>query len=1265
MQRLHILILVVLVSGLPFSLWSQQFVFAPGDIEDPAVFEMGQVFPHSFHIPFETREAATKSDPAASPYFLSLNGSWKFKWVHRPELAPGNFQLYRFNDRQWNEIEVPSNWQMQGYGDPKFRNIALSFESDPPNIPDYYNPTGCYRKEFRIPRNWRQRDIFMRFEGIKSASYVWVNGHPVGYNQGGFEPAEYNITSYLKRGKNVIAVKVIRFCDGSYLENQDMWRLSGIFRDVLLYAMPQVRISDHYYYTEFDDACRTANLHTIIQLTNASGKFAENYALEVDVLDDSRGSILGNPIRREGLNIAPGVPLDVKVSAEAVEPDQWSAEHPHLYKILYTLYNQDGDLVETFSANIGFREVEIRDEMLLVNGKPVKLNGVNSHMHHPDHGQAVPINTLREDLLIMKRNNINCVRTSHYPPSPAYVHLADSLGIYLINEVGDEAHQHIELSYDSSYTEMYRDRSRKLVYRDRNHASVIMWSAGNESGSGPNIDEVITTGKEIDPSRPAWMYGGNTFYIPYEDITGPRYWTPYQLKNLAEHRILGEDDLRPAFMDEYLAATGNGLGGLDEYWELIRRYPKITGGAIWDWISPGITVPLWSTPDHSAKSNHGIILGRPEFVEGRSGRALSFSGHDQWVEFYRDPSLDVCGDRLVISFWVNPGMIPQPNNFIMKGDHQYGIRMDSPGSIEFYIQQNNLGDIHQSPYYNNTSSRISASGRIPGDWFGNWHHVAGIYDGKAISVFVDQEMVANEKASGKIAHSPFPLCIGRDSENQDQGEYSGRLSSMVIDDVQISDTVYSIGELYDGISPGEALLSMHFETDSVGGEFYSTGLGGRTYGIVWPDRSIQPELHQVRKSAQPIEIIGVNVPMGEFMVINHHHFTDLADFDVAWSFLMDGELAEEGSIKVNCLPGDSTTVQVPFAKLKTPGELILTISFRSREKKNRAEQGHEVAWEQFVIQDSYRAKNSSQGKEIELLTEDNAYVITCNAVQYRLSRQTGSFESVISGDTLLIESGPSFNIWRAPLANDVDPWGAYKYSDSKMMAGLGRSIDNQLRTLGMREFNTEVVGSKSTSLDGYIQIKLHKYHHSTNLRGAFECREEYRFFPDGTVEIDFHLVPHGVMPDILPKVGWQFRLPPEFRDVSWYGRGPWESYPDRKTGSKIGVYHSNADREYVPYLMPQDYGNHTDIRWVHVGNGAGTGLRFSSDDLMNFSLHKYTTDNLSRAMYQHQLKDAPYITLNIDYEVSGVGGTAVRQLEKYRVKPKEAVYHLRIDPIKP
>ncbi|MDZ7724698.1 MAG: glycoside hydrolase family 2 TIM barrel-domain containing protein [candidate division KSB1 bacterium] len=553
---------------------------------NPGVFQENQTEPHAFHVPYAEIDQALTGRDAECRYYQLLNGDWHFKWVENPDAVPEAFDQTDFDASDWDRIPVPSNWQMQGYGYPKFRNIALSFRAEPPHVPTEFNPVGLYRRTFTVPYSWTDRDVLLRFEGVKSAAWVYVNGEYAGYNEGSFEPAEFDITPFIKPGENQLAVKVLRFCDATFLENQDMWRLSGIFRDVKLSAVPRTRIQDVFAVTDLDKDYRDARLNLAIDLKNTGAEPVSGFQLTVDVLDDT-DSILEEPLRKD-LTL-PGKSLKtLRLSTGVADPRKWSAETPNLYTLLFQLSDAQGRTIEAFSQNLGFREVEIKGDAVLINGVPVKFNGVNSHMHHPDHGQAVPLETLRRDLVLMKQHNINCVRTSHYPPTPEYLNMADKLGVYVMDEVNDEAHSNIQLSKDPAWRAMYCDRARKLVYRDRNHPSVVVWSAGNESGSGENIKAVIETGKDLDSTRP-WMYGGNTFYIPFEDITGPRYWVPERLQRLAEGLETPRNDNRPSFMDEYLAATGNGIGGLDEYWDLIYNYSRLTGGAIWDWVSPGVT----------------------------------------------------------------------------------------------------------------------------------------------------------------------------------------------------------------------------------------------------------------------------------------------------------------------------------------------------------------------------------------------------------------------------------------------------------------------------------------------------------------------------------------------------------------------------------------------------------------------------------------------------------------------------------------------------
>jgi len=1247
--------------GLVFivnALAQNEVEFLSDDWENPAVFEKGQNTPHAFHIPYSTKLSALQNRPEKCENYLLLNGQWKFRWVETPEQVPEDFWLPNFDATDWGSIIVPSNWQMEGFGHPKFRNIALSFEHDPPTIPDYYNPVGCYKRKFELQRDWEEKEVMLRFEGVKSASYVWVNGKRVGYNQGGFEPAEYNITPFLVRGENDISVQVIRFSDGSYLENQDMWRLSGIFRDVKLYAQPKIFIHDHYIVTDLDEDYKDATLNVDLDIANTLSEDID-VRIEMDVLDEEGRSILAEGALQQTVSVDSSALKTVQFSTLVVEPPLWSAEYPNLFTLLAVLTDAEGNTLEAFTQKIGFREVEYNDYILTVNGVPVKLNGVNSHMHHPKYGQAVPFETLRNDLVLMKQNNINCVRTCHYPPSPEYNELADELGMYIFDEVGDEAHNNIKLSENPAWTEMYRDRSRKLVYRDRNHPSVIVWSAGNESGSGQNINEVIQTGKAIDPSRPAWMYGGNTFYIPFEDIVGPRYWSPIDYRNLAKGKVLAGNDHRASFMDEYLAATGNGLGGMDEYWEFIWKYPRLTGGAIWDWISPGIETPRWILPDLSAAKNDGQIMGRPTFQQGVYGWGLEFSGHDDWVEFYRDPGLDITGNQIAISFWVEPFKILQPNVFLAKGDHQYGIQMSDPQTLEFYIQ----GD-----------ERVSAKARVDENFYENWHHIAGIYNGRSVQLFIDQKRMASTAFSGNIRSTPFPLCIGRNAEIQDQGEHSGRLSKMVIDEVKIfpkAVPVNLIDETYDG-----TVLNLNFEEDYKNGWFYAVGLGGRTYGMVWPDRTPQPELHQVKKSGQPVKIEAIDLKNGRFRVINRHQFKNLAELEGRWELHVDGKPGQRGIFECDVPPGDTTEIVIDYrpVRIDSREECLMTVSFHLKKETNWAPAGHEIAWEQFDVPTDFFFVEETPGKSKVSYSENNKQLVFSGAnFRYVLNKSTGEFISLQFNGTEYLEGGPAFNVWRAPIANDMDPWGSYMFSKENRTPGYGRSIDNQLRTLGMHDLQTEVDDVEVIQLkDDELKIKMKVYSNSSlpanrrlnwgGFASAFERNETWTISATGKIELEQEIIPHGPMPDMLQKLGLQFKLPKLFSHVEYYGRGPFESYPDRKTGAKVGRYHTTADSMFVPYIIPQECGNRSDVRWLKVQNEDGKGLKIEGDEWFNFSLHKFTTDNLSRAMYSYQLQESDHMILNVDYEVSGVGGTAIRQLQKYRVRPGLRNYKLMITP---
>ena len=552
------------------------------DWEDPEVFGINKEEAHNTFIPFETLEQAKENITENSPFYKSLNGNWKFNWVTKPANRPINFYKMEFDVSTWDEIPVPGNWQMYGYGIPIYTNTEYPFiVVDPPNIPHDNNPVGSYRTNFTIPENWNDREIFIHFAGVKSAFYIWVNSKKNGYSQGSMTPAEFNITPYLKKGDNTIAVEVYRWSDGSYLEDQDMWRLSGIYRDVFLFSTPKVHIKDFFVKTDnLDENYCDAQLKIDVKLKNYSSKKDIKVSLEAILLDEG-GTQIGKEIIQSEIKIPKNEDKKIILEQLIFNPKKWTAETPNLYQLILVLKNNKGQIIETVETKIGFRKIEIKNSQFLVNGKPVHLKGVNRGEIHPQFGKTIPRETMLKDIQLMKQFNINTVRTSHYPSDSYWYKLCDEYGIYLIDETNLESHGASGLVPKSNpkWTAASVDRIKSMIQRDKNHASVIMWSLGNEAGIGDNFFAMRDYAKNIDPSRPIHYEGYNeaadVYSRMYPDI-------PSMIKYAQEYNF------KPYFICEYVHSMGNSCGNLQEYWDVIENNPIFMGACIWDWADQGL-----------------------------------------------------------------------------------------------------------------------------------------------------------------------------------------------------------------------------------------------------------------------------------------------------------------------------------------------------------------------------------------------------------------------------------------------------------------------------------------------------------------------------------------------------------------------------------------------------------------------------------------------------------------------------------------------------
>lgn len=572
------------------------------DWENPEVFAVGREPVRATAFPYPSKAEALANDYKASPWFKSLNGQWRFNYAATPEERPEYFFREDYNTSKWEKIPVPSNWEMHGYGTPIYTNIVYPFPADPPHIPHNDNPVGSYVRFFTIPADWKGREVFLHFDGSTAGMYVWVNGKQVGYVQSSKNPAEFNITKYLtSSGSNKLACEVYRWTDGSYMEDQDFWRLSGIDRDVYLYSTAPLRIADFFAKAGLDKNYRNGELSVTVKLSNlANAATVSGARLELDLYNSK-----GKEVLTASKRVPNGKDSSVDFDATVKNVAKWSDDAPNLYTLVLTLADADGKIIESTSAQIGFRSVEIRNSQLLVNGKPVEIHGVNLHEHHPVTGHAIDQETMMEDIRTMKRHNINAVRTSHYPQPPLWYELCDRYGIYLVDEANIETHG-FGANYqkdrpvaghpgdEAAWRAALLDRERSLVERDKNHPSVIIWSLGNESGNGVNFHHAYDLVKSLDPTRP--VHYEQAWEEANTDIVCPMYPPLEKMREYASRTNPG----RPYIMCEYAHGMGNSTGNFQEYFDIIRSSPHMQGGFIWDWVDQGILTkdengtPYWA-----------------------------------------------------------------------------------------------------------------------------------------------------------------------------------------------------------------------------------------------------------------------------------------------------------------------------------------------------------------------------------------------------------------------------------------------------------------------------------------------------------------------------------------------------------------------------------------------------------------------------------------------------------------------------------------------
>ena len=926
---------------------------------------------------------------------------------------------------------------MEGYGIPIYLNQPYPFKKNPPYIQHEYNPVGSYRTEFEIPENWDNRQVFLHFDGVESAFYVWINGQKVGYSQGSRTPAEFNVTQYLKPGINILAAEVYRWSDGSYLECQDFWRLSGIFRDVYMYSAPSVHIRDFEVTTDLDEDYTNATLKVIAKITNYSNS-NQNVQMEVHVLDNSGQPIGRDPFIKNSIeNFPPGEGKKISIETNVKNPAKWSAESPTLYTLLLVLKDREDSILEVEPCRFGFREVEMKNGQLLVNGQPILLKGVNRHEHDPITGHYVTKESMVQDIKLMKQFNINAVRTSHYPDTPLWYDLCDEYGIYLIDEANIESHgmgyrPDTTLGNNPDWTEAHLDRIIRMVERDKNHPSVIIWSMGNEAGDGVNFEAGSAWIHERDSQRPVhYERAGQRAHV---DIVSPMYM---RIEGLIKYASQPQD--RPLILCEYAHAMGNSVGNLQDYWDVIEREPQIQGGFIWDWVDQALAR---TTSD-----------GRPFFAYG--------------------------------------------------------------------------------------------------------------------------------------------------------------------------------GDFGDNFNDGNFLCN----------------------GLVQPDRKPNPHFYEVKKVYSSISVEPVDLSAGIVSIFNKYDFVSLDFLDISWEMTEDGKVIQKGALPtMNLSPKQSQETQIPFKEpqLKPGAEYLIKVLFKLHEDTLWASKGYLLAWDQFELPYATPPVPQTDIADMPDLTVDEsaaACTVTGGSFQLTIDKLNGSIESYTYMGKELLTRPLVPNFWRAPTDNDTGNRMPERQSIWRT-AGSGRVISN-----------TDVKQRNPNKVRIQVDCLLPA--------GKSDLSIIYTIFGSGDIVVECSFKPGMELPN-LPRFGMQMGIPGEFSTITWYGRGPHESYWDRKTGAAVGIYTGSVKEQIHPYIRPQEVGNKTDVRWVTLTNEVGAGLRFTGLPLLSISAWPFSLSDLEQAEHTFDLNFRNSVTLNIDYKQMGVGGDnswGARPHPEYTLPAKPYTYSFRISPL--
>ena len=1207
-------------------------------------FEVNREPVHTTYMPYDTLEQAKKADRynPANRRYLNLNGTWKFQLAGKPSERPDGGKIA--DAAAWDTIEVPGNWQVgenRKFGDkPIFTNWDYAWsgveKTNFPEPPENFNPVGTYFRTFELPAGWTDQEVFLSFQGVEAAFYVWLNGQPVGYSENSFGVAEFNVGKYLRPGRNTLTVQVFRFADGSYFEDYDFVRVSGIYRDVFLYAVPKVHMRDFKVATKFDADFIDATLRLRVDVANNADAPADR-TVEA-LLFDAGGelAVAGS----SSVSPAPGDEAAAEFAVPVKAPRQWSAEDPYLYTLVLNL--KDGDEVtEILSKKIGFREVYLdpADRIVKINGRRLYLKGVNRHEFGLD-GRVMSEELMRHDLEIMKTHNINAVRTSHYTNNPRWYELCSEYGIYVMDENPLETHAYAGLvpGGRSDCLPVILDRMNTTIERDKNETSVVFWSMGNETGPGSVFRDLFDFCKSKDDRIVHFEAD-----MRYSELFASMYSSPEWVENRANNQE------KPVIICEYAHAMGNSEGGLGNWTDVFERNVHAQGGFIWDFNDQGLVEKV---PRDTCRAvfdrKHPELKGKlsPDAVvtAGPEPGRQAVSGP---VIFAQNYQLDITGRQLTLEVEALPQQGDNDQVLVGKGDSQYALKYYNNGQIEFYI----YGDDHTWHPLRYTMPEPERN------FFGRWHQFVASYDGRWLKLYLDGQLVASQEETHAIGSNNFPVGVNVNTQYPDRtgsaavgkvGIYKRAFTPEELKKIGIEDDAVAlwlemndVREVCDAKSESETFIAY-------GGDWGEKlhNENGCDDGLLAADHSLQPEMTEVRKQCQDIKFKNFDPVKRTVELHNNFLFTNVDAYDCGWLLKEDDRVIQSGSIAAADLDlpptgtiGNSKTIVVPFAVPETPApgaEYWLELRCRLKEDTLWAKTGHVVASEQFKVElhgADFPAIALESLPEFTAVEEEGGIItVTAPDVVVEFDRNRGTLSRYAYRGTELLHAGPRPNFWRAPIDNET-------YLNSGLMPLITPWYDAAERFRVDDVRLTKAPKQVTITVDGTIPEPT-----------AAKIAIEYVISSNGDVRVAQTFEPQPGETRI-PEVGMLLQLPAGFETVEWYGRGPEENYSDRHAGCDVGVYRSTVAEQYFNYSRPQETGNKTDVRYMAVANQAGVGLMAIAEGApLEASVLHYTPKDLTNVRHLYEVAQRPETVWRLNRKQTGLGtglGDSIFQ-EKHR-----------------